>query len=500
MTKRFWGIVTATATAALMLTGQVHAETFFVSPTGDDVNPGTAAKPFRTLAAACRAVPSGKNTIRLEAGLYPETETSKVPSGVSVTGAGQDKTILRWGATRDLDKNPWDIAPDSFLMQVTDSADAALSGFTIEGKLDGENRAHGGILAYKVTNFEIRDITARSFRFSALYLAEGVNSRLHHCRVEDSGNPNKQSCSGGIQFGDLTDSAIHDNVIRENRGGYAMKSWRYLWSVAMKGPRPDARIKIKLLRTKFYNNDVKVRQQGGWGSGQPNMALELWNCQPTECEIYGNRFNECVSLTGDFSAPKTIRVHHNDFTLEKGYSYAIEVSTDNVEIDHNYFANGYYPLACFGSRREGIYVHDNIFDGIEKIQLMYFRNGVKNFRFVNNTVHLKETFPILVLSGRVSENVTIANNLFYKEGAEHAPELVLLRPPKDKPQQQATIAEGTLTVRNNAFYNWKPEGDAAFTGDPILVKNGKRENGAYFRLAPKSPLRALGIGADWEKK
>ena len=472
--------------AALWLVAlPLQAATFYVSPGGDDN--GSQARPFRSLAGACDKAPSGANTIRLSAGLFHEARSCLIPSGVSVLGAGADRTTLFWSATEDLEENPRRIAPDKFLIQMRDSSGASLSRFRMDGGL-GSGRAHGGILARRVSRVQIHDITARSFNLCGIYLTEATGSSVYHCDIEDCGHPSRQSCSGGIQVGDLTDSSVHDCLIREHRGAYGIKGWRFLWGD--QDPSGPGDLRLRLVRAAFYRNDIRVRQQGGWGNGQPNMALELWNSRPERCEIYENRFNECVSLAGGFSAPQTIHVHDNQFILEPGYSYALEVEQNNMEVDHNYFANGYYPLACFTSRKEGLRIHHNIFDGIEKIQLLYFAGGVRDFQFVNNTVYLQDTFPMLVMGGR-SEGILIANNLFYKTGDVQAPPLIVLQ--KDGNGQQAAIGDGTLQVTRNAFWRWAPEGVGAVTANPRLALSGPRTRGDFFRPLPGSPLLGSGL-------
>ncbi len=472
----------------LTMLSNAKAATFYVSPDGDDGGPGSHSRPFRSLSAACGKVPSGTNTIRLSAGLFHEAKTCLIPPGVSVVGGGADRTTLSWSATEDLEANPRRIAPDKFLIQMRNSSGASLSGFRLSGGLGSGGRAHGGILARRVSRVQIHDITARSFNLCGIYLSEATASSVHHCTVEDCGHPSRQSCSGGIQVGDLTDSSVHDCIVREHRGAYGIKGWRFAWGDH--DPSGPGDLRLRLVRAAFYRNDIRVRQQGGWGNGQPNMALELWDSRPERCEIYENRFNECVSLAGGFSAPKTIRVHHNRFVLEPGYSYAIEVEQNNMEVDHNYFANGYYPLASFTDRKSGLKIHHNIFDGIEKIQLLYFAGGVSDFQFVNNTVYVHENFPMLVMGG-ASEGVLIANNLFYKTGPPQAPPLIVLQ--KDGNGQQATLQSGTLSVTHNAFRNWAPEGSGAVTGDPHLALSGPHASGEFFRPLPGSPLVGSGL-------
>jgi hypothetical protein len=484
MTSRIVCLATALGWLATPLS---TAADYHVTPVGNDASDGLSQQTaFRSLAAACRATPAGKNVIHVSAGEYEESESCVLPPGVSLTGAGIGKTIFRWNAVRSLDENPMKFDFSGFLIQMKDSADATISGLTIIGGLADDKRAHGGILAHEVKNVSIHDCEVKGLEFTGIWLSRATSSSIHHCRFDDCGHPSKQSCSGGLQVGELTDCTIHHNIIREHRGAYGIKTWMTTWT------NPTdwgffASNKVKLTRVRFHDNDVKVRQQGGWGNGQPNMAMELWNSEPVDCEIDRNRFNECLSLVEGGKAPKTIRVHHNLFILEPGYSYAIEAGHHNLEIDHNVFRNGFYPIASFGHAIDNLRIHHNTFDGIEDHGLCNLP-GVTNFSFTHNTVVVKKDMSVLNIGGEnkpgPASNVTITNNLFVKEGspASNSPIMKLHGGSKSE----------TVVIRDNAFWNWSPDGDSPQVADPMLER---AEDGDHLlRLSAKSPVRAAGNG------
>lgn len=60
--------------ALFLLSSPVSATEYHVSPKGDDANPGTAARPYRTISAAARAAQPG-DTITIHAGTYRERVT-----------------------------------------------------------------------------------------------------------------------------------------------------------------------------------------------------------------------------------------------------------------------------------------------------------------------------------------------------------------------------------------------------------------------------------------
>ena len=482
--------ITLIATALSCLAAPLaDAADYHVSPTGNDSHDGlTPQTAFRTLAAAARTTPAGKNTIRVAPGNYEEIESSIIPPGVSIRGAGIGKTIFHWKTTRSLAENPMKFDFSGFMIQLKNSSDASISHITIIGNLPNDQRAHAGIIAHEVDKVSIHDCEVKGLEFTGIWLSQATNSSIHHCRFEDCAHPSKQSCSGALKIGDLTDCTIHHNHIREHRGAYGIKSWKTIWT------NPTdwfflGQNKVKLTRVRFHNNDIKVRQQGAWGGGQPNMALELWNSDPADCEIDHNRITGCVSLVDGGRAPKTIRLHHNLFLLEPGYSYAIEAGHHNMEIDHNVFRNGFYPIASFGGPIENLRIHHNTFDGIENHGVCNLP-GVIDFSFTHNTVVIKNPMHLLNLGGGdkagPSRNVTITHNLFVKDGEPPCTATIV------NSSGPSTLDPNSLTLRDNAFWNWSADGTSPQVINPMLERAADGDQ--LLRLPTNSPLRKTGQG------
>lgn len=481
--------VTLAAALAFLATPLSSAGEYHVSPAGNDANDGLRPESaFRTLAAATRATPTGKHTIHVAPGEYHETESSILAPGVSINGAGIGKSVFRWKTTLSLAENPMKFDFNAFLIQMRDSSDASISGITIIGSLPDDQRAHGGILAHEVKNVSIHNCEVKGFEFTGIWLSQATNSSVHHCRFEDCAHPSKQSCSGSLQLGDLTDCSIHHNHIREHRGAYGIKTWKAAWT------NPTdwfflGQNKVKLTRVHFHHNDIKVRQQGEWGGGQPNMALELWNSDPADCEIHHNRITGCVSLVDGGRAPKTIRIHHNLFLLEPGYSYAIEAGHHNMEIDNNVFQNGFYPIASFGGPIENLRIHHNTFDGIENHGVCNLPGAI-DFSFTHNIVVIKNDMHLLNLGGGdragPSRNLTITHNLLVKEGGTPCTASVV------SSRDASSLDQKILTLRNNAFWNWVPDGEIPKVIDPLLER--APDGDQLLRFSPKSPFRNSGIG------
>lgn len=467
------------------ITSLLHADDYYLAADGDDQRDGkTPQTALKHLSAACRMIATGPHTIHVAAGIYEESEPAKLPAGVSLIGAGIGKTVFRWKTTRSLAENPMAADPDAFLIHTRDSAHARISGISIDGHIDGGNRAHGGILAQQVQSFAIRDCEFKGLEFCGVWLDGASNSSIHHCQFDDCAHPDSRSCSGALQIGELTDCTIHNNLIREHRGAYGIKTWRGCYRQANDWSFFQQH-KVRLVRVKFYGNDIKTRQSGAWGNGQPNMNLELWNSDPVDCEIFHNRFNECVSLVEGADAPRTVRVHHNLFLLEPGYSYAIEAGHHHLEIDHNVFRHGCYPIASWSGIVRDLHVHHNTFDGVESVAVMLMP-GLQNFQFTHNTVVVKQELPFLGLGKMATEsaNLRIEKNLFAKDGG--APLQASLIP------ANLPVNRG-LVVSNNAYWNWKPSGDQSLTLDaPPLQRSTQGDQ--LLLLPATSKLRSQGIG------
>jgi parallel beta-helix repeat protein len=457
----------------------------YVSPTGNDAHDGlTAATALRTLAAAAKATPAGSHTIRLAAGDYPETESSLLAPGVSLVGAGIGQTVIRWSARQEPRETKAAPEVDKTAIRTENTSNASISGFSLIGNLPEDQRANTGIVVHGAHDFSIHDCEVKGFEFTGIWMHDAVGSTIRNNRLEDNGVPHKDSCSGGLQIGHLTDCTIHHNTIREHRGAYGIKTCIPEWT---QRNDPWSAPKVKLVRVLIHDNDIKTRQQGGWGQGQPNISIELWHAEPDTCEVFRNRVNTCVSLVEGGTAAKTIRVHHNLFLLDPGYNYALEAGFNNMEIDNNVFRNGFYPIATFGPPPNNINVHNNVFDGIEDINLLSL-TGATDFRFTNNTVVVKKDMPVLSLGkhGKESRGILIADNIFVKDNGEPQAAAMVSHSAESPPAPDA------VTMRGNWFWNWNPTGADGQSADPMLIR--EPEGDQFLKLAPESPALKVGKG------
>ena len=158
-----------------------------------------------------------------------------------------------------------------------------------------------------------------------------------------------------------------------------------------------------------------------------------------------------------------------------------------MEIDNNVFRNGFYPIATFGPPPNNINVHNNVFDGIEDINLLSL-SGATNFRFTNNTVVVKKDMPVLSLGkhGKESTGILIADNIFVKDNGEAQAAPMVSHSAESPPAPDA------VTIRGNWFWNWNPVGADGQSADPMLIR--EPEGDQFLKLAPESPALKVGKG------
>jgi len=152
----------------------LSATTYFISPNGNDVAPGSAILPWRTLANACRKTLSG-DIIFVNPGSYLETEICYLPSGVSIEGAGTTSRLVL-----------------AFIILDGAGGNQHISNVKLDGNnLDGGNN----IFINGRHDVVINNCTFTNYRFGNLYYATkeqqyaievwySYNVEIHHNTIE----------------------------------------------------------------------------------------------------------------------------------------------------------------------------------------------------------------------------------------------------------------------------------------------------------------------------
>ena len=361
--------------------------------------------------------------------------------------------------------------------------------------LDGQDRQAGtyGLDVRRVRGLTIRNLVAEGFRGpvnaggGAINIAGAWNLDLGHSTIRNSGNYDGDSCAGALGLGHLTDAKVHHLAISEDRG-YAVK--------ASSGP-DEADTGGGVLRNVDFSH-LTVRSIAPTGScpdggtrSWNSLAFELWETDAVNVQIRDSTFNRTVSLTDiGLGSPRPsgwrYRIHHNRFIEDGGNNYAIELDQHSSLVANNFFFGGLYPIANFTSDvKRGNLIRNNVFDNAHgPTALVHVTAGVRDWRFLNNTVVLRrpewrDGLFSLAQQGNERSTITIANNAF-----------VSTQPLGDRLGTGLALA----TIRRNSFYNLAPRGSGAIVGNPLLPLSGGFPSA--YRHSAESPLIDAGLRLD----
>ena len=465
--------------------GSASATSYFVELTGNDSNSGLVGPPWRTLTKACDTVAADEgHVIHVGEGTFTEAGILTLKGGVSLIGAGSGKTKLLVNHHFSLtdavpNANPHvNTFPEHFILQMNGS-NQVVKGFSLDGQ---DKRCHGGIFAPWTRDVVFEDLHVTNFRYSGLWVIEANDTTLRFSRFKDNtyGNPKGAGEGGGdsgaVQYHRGKNLIIHDNHIEEagnlrpDFGGYARNAQDQNFSVS------ESNV---LEGLKVYNNTLIVPANGAWENGTaPAISAEFLGMALKDCEIYNNTINNHVSLAGTASLGRGIRIHHNFFNLGWGrYGYGVEAMMDNLEIDHNHFFGGIYPIALWGKHPKNHNIHHNLFEGacaggFVNRELLQYKAPVTSLRFINNTI---------IDNGGIGRIFAL-----HASGSYEAHNYLILRTlePKDI---WGTEVPGK--VSHNFFVNVTPHGENAMTVDPgITLAEGRPLRPPCYIVKPDSPI------------
>lgn len=496
------------ATVAITLGGLAPA-TYYVSTTGNDgTGDGSIGNPYKTINYTITKVTANKgDTIKLAPGTYVEASIINLPSGVSLVGNGPQTDTIRVSSFYNMLANPlacgtatgyevYKYRPDQFVMQLNGS-DQLIKGFY----LDGQSKAcHGGIHALMANKVVIDNVDIRNFRFCGIWLPKSYNSVVKNSKIINSTWGNFRADFGNLMFYDCDNLRIHDNTIEVNDiGAYALKA-NSNFSNDCTVADPDAKsdfISKSFCNIKVYRNVLKVPGTGTWGNFvAPAITVEFPEATPREVEIYDNYINNHVSVPGiqtsgrdGFTyAGKTAHIHHNTFDMGIGaYRYAIEASSPNMEMNHNYIFGGLYPISCFISNNDNRFtnhkIHHNVFYApTVGLPLLNYRTLPHEFKFYNNTV--------LELTGAGVDILSVSTNKPYY-GTEFINNIFARVNPATAYRFDSSKMVAPV-LRNNVFSNVYPFGANAVSTNNLFVATGDKPR-PYFELQAGSPAIDAGM-------
>jgi len=344
----------------------LKAEIYYVSPTGNDKNPGTYSNPWKTIAYASSQATSG-DVINLKPGTFLELFPSLIKPNVNLEGVGPGSII----------KSNVENGPTIILM----SQEGAYGNQYIANlTIDGDNlKGYGGILVSGRSNVSIHHCNFKNLRnYAAVFNAStdtanyeprfffGIDTATHlEPTVYANGNkffqntiencaifyPAKRAL-GALMIGGQNEINIFDNNISQDQrevgnNGYPIKHYRGGYN---KNPKIFRNTLIKtptiLSRDEFFLG----------------CAIELWHT--IGGEIYENKLRGGMF----FVFLKDIKIHHNtigydSLTVVPKTGIYVSGDVNNVTINNNYFENlalqiAFSPFAA--TKLDSVFIHTNV--------------------------------------------------------------------------------------------------------------------------------------------
>lgn len=289
--------------------------------------PPTPAAPVDSPAALVAAVRDAAEgaTIEIAPGTYELDAPLEPKSGMTLRGAGVDKTILAGAAawmpsTRTLpDPEVKTAGMDTraYLIRVRDkAANVTLSDMTLRGP-----RLHGAVFGQDNKGLHLHHLRIREFLWSGVRTFSMKEAKVHDCEFVDAGGRwerGQPGLKGGITGGAvfavwMADSEIAHNRFTRTRPGKADE----FYGVKVRQAK----------RCRIHHNTIEV-----------NFSIEMAHENDEDVEIDHNVLHGTVSIPkyAGGAVPgsgRTFHIHHNLFRD----SYAIEFVRSGVEIDHNLF-------------------------------------------------------------------------------------------------------------------------------------------------------------------
>lgn len=265
-------------------------------------------------------------TIEIAPGTYELSAPLEPKQGMTLKGAGMDKTII----THTADWKPsFEMLPDSevkldrvntyaYIIRLRDKAtDITISDLTVLGP-----QMHGAIYGFGNKNLHLHHVRIQDVLWSGLRVFQLKDSKIHDCEFIDAGGKWKRDgipgTDGGISGGGIFTTWMGTTEIAHNRFTRTQEGRENSYfGIKGRGGR-DCHI---------HHNTIDV-----------NFSIEFPFEGNEDMEIDHNVCNGVISIPKYAGGPvpesgRTFHIHHNYFTT----SYAIEFVRNGVEINHNLF-------------------------------------------------------------------------------------------------------------------------------------------------------------------
>jgi Right handed beta helix region len=420
----------------------------------------TAGETVTTAAALVTAIRDGAEgaTITLGAGTY-EIDAALAPkNGMTISGAGMEKTIITGAAgwkpstatlpdpemkTKGMDTN-------AYLIRLPDKASkVTISGLTLRGP-----QLHGAVYGWEPLDLRLDHVRIQDVLWSGVRTFGMKGAVIRDCEFIDAGGRwerGQPGTKGGITGGGIFAIWMADCEIAHNR-----------FTRTQQAPQDEFYgIKVRQgKRNKVHHNTIET-----------NFSMEFPFENDEDNEIAYNICHGTISIPKHAGGPvpasgSTFHFHHNLFY----HGYALEFVRNGVEIDHNLFdfdvvkADGNNLISAFGNADAPgpASFHNNVVKnpgrGVIWMNEVFNHLEIRNNHIITNTTPTPRKEGLFGFNGKCDfSTITIRDNLIECIGQERP----LLR---NAESYHANISNNALTNVADADKLKNPMG----TGKPGL--------------------------------
>jgi len=267
------------------------------------------------------------DTVEIAAGTFELSAPLEPQAGVTLKGAGMDKTIITHVASwkpstktlPDPEMRTKGMDTHAYLIRLADkAADITVSDMTLLG-----TQLHGAIFGFGNENLHVHHVRVKDTLWTGIRTFAMKNAKIHDCAFIDAGGRwqrgGKPGVKGGITGGAIFAIWMKDSEIYNNR----------FTRTQMDKQDEFYGIKVRQAkRCRVHHNTILV-----------NFSIEMPFENDEDVEIDHNVCSGTVSIPKHAGGMKiepgkhSFHIHHNYFMD----TYSIEFVRNGVEIDHNLF-------------------------------------------------------------------------------------------------------------------------------------------------------------------
>ncbi|MCG6156361.1 right-handed parallel beta-helix repeat-containing protein [Rubinisphaera margarita] len=280
---------------------------------------------LKELVAAIRDGQEG-DTVEVTAGIYRLQEPLELKSGMTLRGAGADKTVIThaddWKPSTktlpDPEMTTKGMDTYAYLIRLANRASGVtISDLTLKGP-----QLHGAVFGFENEDLHLHDLRIRDFLWSGIRTFAMKRAKIHDCDFVDAGGRWQRGGTPGVKGG-ITGGAIFAIWMKESE--IAHNRFR---RTQMEKENEFYGIKCRQgKQSRIHHNTIEV-----------NFSIEMPFENDEDVEIDHNICHGTISIPKHAGGPvpesnRTFHIHHNYMR----HSYSIEFVRNGVEIDHNLF-------------------------------------------------------------------------------------------------------------------------------------------------------------------